>query len=93
MTLSNHANRRAKQRGITTNIVDNLLIYGVVKYAHDNCWKYHLNLKSMKRARKELSKKDYLILEKKRTSYLVINSITGIILTVGYINKRIKHIH
>lgn len=91
--FTTHAEQRAQQRGIPQILIDYLLHFGMARQAHDNCRQYYLTQKSLKRARKALDKKDYLLLEKKSNCYLVLNEDEGVVITMGYVNKRIKRLH
>jgi hypothetical protein len=91
--FSAHAQQRGQQRCIPQILADHLLRFGMARQAHDNCRQYYLTQKSLKRARRELDKQDYLLLEKKSNCYLILNEDKGIVVTMGYIGKRIKYLH
>jgi hypothetical protein len=88
MKLSNHATKRMQQRDIPPIIVDLLQRYGETRYQRGSTVLY-FNRKGHEKAAEEL-REALARIDKHREAYLVEDSDSRDIITVGYRSKRIK---
>ncbi len=86
MKLSRHAKIRMQQRGICRGVINLLQTFGERVYSSGSEVIY-FNQKSRTRIKSHLTRNEYLDIEKKLNSYLVLKN--EIILTVGVRYKKI----
>lgn len=83
-----HAEKRCQQRGIKQVVVDTLLSYGRCG-RHLGADVYYMDNKTRRDAKRALGKKDWLKIEDKMNTYLVVSD-DGKIITAAKRTHRLK---
>ena len=89
LNLTNHAQARLQQRGISSHILDCLLQYGRKVHDHRGGEIIYFDHQTRERLRSQAGSKQYKTIESKLDAYAVI-SCDGAVVTVGHRTKRIN---
>jgi len=81
--LTNHAEVRCQQRGITGHTLDLLMDYGVNKHVRDGGISYFFTRKRIREISRYMTKEDVVLMEKQREAYIVVSS-NGEIITAAW---------
>lgn len=90
-SLSNHAQARLQQRGISSHVLDCLLQYGQKVHDHRGGEIIYFDHQSRERLRRQSGPENFKAIESKLDTYAVIG-LDGSVLTVGYRTKRINRL-
>ena len=86
--MTDHAQVRLQQRGITAQILDYLLTYGRTEYGHQGAEIVFFDQNARNRVRKALGNEEFRKLADRLDTYAVLAS-DGAVVTVGHRTKRI----
>ena len=86
--LTQHAQARMQQRGITLTTLNSLLDYGVQSHDHRGATIVYFNKKARTRLLRDSGRAAYRVVEKQLNAYAVVGN-DGAVVTVGHRDKRI----
>ena len=86
--ITDHAQVRLQQRGITAQVLDCLLTYGKTEHDHQGAEIVFFDHNARNRVRKALGNEEFRKLADRLDTYAVIAS-DGAVVTVGHRTKRI----
>jgi len=81
--LTNHAEIRCQQRGITAHTLDLLMDYGENKHVRGGGISYFFTRKRIRDISRHMKKEDVVLMEKQREAYIVV-SPSGEIITAAW---------
>ena len=90
LELTQHAEVRMQQRGISRSMLDSLLDYGATLHDHRGATIVYFDRKARTRLLRESGRTGYCRLEKQLNAYAVV-ARDGAIVTVGRRHKRIPN--
>ena len=86
--MTQHAQVRMQQRGITMQALESLLVHGAVAYDHRGATIVYFDKKAKSRLQKIGGRHAYRAMEKQLNTYAVVAQ-DGVVVTVGRRDKRI----
>ena len=86
--MTQHAQARMQQRGITMQTLESLLDCGAIAYDHRGATIVYFDKKAKSRLRKIAPRQAYRAMEKQLNAYAVV-AHDGVVVTVGRREKRI----
>jgi hypothetical protein len=86
--MTQHAQARMQQRGITKQTLESLLDYGAVTYDHHGATIVYFNKKAKYRLQRTGGRQAYRAMEKQLNAYAVVAQ-DGAVVTVGRRDRRI----
>ena len=86
--LTQHAQARMQQRGITLTTLNSLLDYGAQSHDHRGATIVYFDKKAKRRLLRDSGCEVYRVMEKQLNAYAVVG-IDGAVVTVGHRDKRI----
>lgn len=89
LPMTNHAQARLQQRGISPSIVETLLEFGRETHDHRGCQIYYFDHRARKQLREHIGQETFRRLESRLGAYAVLGS-DGSVVTVGH---RTQHIN
>ncbi len=84
-----HARVRMQQRGISANLVRNILKHGNARRVAGGAVACYLSRKSLQTIGQHLPRKDYIEIERQKNVYVVVGDTS--IITVGHRTKRFRN--
>lgn len=88
-SLTSHARARLQQRGISSQVLDCLLLFGRKIHDHQGGQIIYFDRQARERLRRQSGPAHFKVLESKLDAYAVIGP-DGAVLTVGHRTKRIN---
>ena len=88
LELTQHAELRMQQRGITRPALESLLDYGSVRYDHRGATIVYFDKTARRRLLRDSGPTTYRVMEKQLNAYAVV-ATDGAVVTVGRRDKRI----
>ena len=88
--VSTHARVRMQQRGISANVLERLIEFGVTRHDHRGCEILFFNKTARRRLASRLGAATVKSMERQLNAYAVLG-INGAVVTVGHRVKRIRH--
>ena len=86
--LTQHAQARMQQRGITLTTLNSLLDYGAQLHDHRGATIVYFDKKAKRRLLRDSGREVYRVMEKQLNAYAVVGN-DGAVVTVGHRDKRI----
>jgi hypothetical protein len=86
--LTQHAEARMQQRGISSTTLESLLDYGTMTYDHRGGALVFFDKKAKSRLLRNVGRAQYRVMEKQLNAYAVVAN-DGSVVTVGHRRKRI----
>ena len=86
--LTQHAQARMQQRGITVTTLNSLLDYGAQSHDHRGATIIYFDKKAKRRLLRDSGRDVYRVMEKQLNAYAVVGN-DGAVVTVGHRDKRI----
>ena len=90
-SLTQHAQARMQQRGITLTTLNSLLDYGAQSHDHRGATIVFFDKKAKRRLLRDSGRDVYRVMEKQLNAYAVVGN-DGAVVTVGHRNKRIPRL-
>jgi hypothetical protein len=91
LPMTQHAEARMQQRGITRRTLESLLDYGAQTHDHRGATLVYFNKKARSRLLRDAGRARYQQIEKQLNAYAVVGT-DGAVVTVGHRDRRIPRV-